>query len=337
MRRLALAWLLTLGACTTPVFPCTSDAECANDGTVGTCVLPPGYCAFENHDCPSGWAYSEGAPDDLAGRCVEFGDATEGSSSGALATGTSRGTSSGAPQGSSTSSGDDPSASSTSTGASCLEGLPCTPEDACATNGVCTLGVCEPTEFVQCDTPRGACFGSEGSCSDGACVYPPLLADTPCDDGDACTLEDVCDGAGSCAPGPQCPQQGPCTTNACEDGACVLTPVPDGTSCGNDSADRCCGGACVDISTDTAHCGGCNTACAAGLECEPVTETSSCELTPANTSGRCRCQTSNAQCPLGQLCRTVPPFTDRCVTAGDDNCQGDAFFQSSCPSFCGYE
>lgn len=115
------------------------------------------------------------------------------------------------------------------------------------------------------------------------------------------------------------------------------TPIADGNSCGPNAADRCCGGVCVDISTDTNHCGGCGTSCADGLECESVDTTNTCELAPANTSGRCRCQAANAQCPLGQLCRTVAPYTNRCVPAGNANCTSAFVGQSSCPSFCAYE
>jgi hypothetical protein len=94
---------------------------------------------------------------------------------------------------------------------------------------------------------------------------------------------------------------------------------------------------CVDISTDTAHCGGCNSACADGLECEPVSATSTCELAPAATSGRCRCEGLNTQCPLGQLCRTYEPYTNRCVPPADENCHGIRVGQNSCPSYCAYE
>jgi hypothetical protein len=120
-------------------------------------------------------------------------------------------------------------------------------------------------------------------------------------------------------------------------GACVLQPVAEGTSCGDQAAARCCQGVCVDISSDTAHCGGCNTPCAMGLDCESISETSTCEFAPEATSGRCRCEFSNAQCPLGQLCRTVEPYVDRCVPPDSSNCDGVRFGIDYCPSYCGYE
>ena len=37
------------------------------------------------------------------------------------------------------------------------------------------------------------------SCVEGSCVETDLVADTVCDDGDATTVNDVCDGQGSCS------------------------------------------------------------------------------------------------------------------------------------------
>jgi hypothetical protein len=74
-----------------------------------------------------------------------------------------------------------------------------------------------------------------------------------------------------------------------------------------------------------------------GLDCESISETSTCEFAPEATSGRCRCEFSNAQCPLGQLCRTVEPYVDRCVPPESSNCDGVRFGIDFCPSYCGYE
>ncbi|MBL90445.1 MAG: hypothetical protein CMH56_01345 [Myxococcales bacterium] len=51
--------------------------------------------------------------------------------------------------------------------------------------------VTDPCEGVTCQEPPNPCFGSQGWCENGACLYPPRN-DLMCDDGNACTRDDVC-------------------------------------------------------------------------------------------------------------------------------------------------
>lgn len=75
---------------------------------------------------------------------------------------------------------------------------------------------------------------------------------TPCDDGDPCTLEDLCAG-GICVGGEYdlCEDEGPCRTGECVTGeGCVFTDESEGTACDLDgdacSPEACDGlGACV--------------------------------------------------------------------------------------------
>jgi hypothetical protein len=116
-------------------------------------------------------------------------------------------------------------------------------------------------------------------------------------------------------------------------GPCV--GKPDGASCGPNESDRCCGEACVDISSDAAHCGGCNTPCGIGL-CESVHATDvDCPLAPVDTSGRCNC-TQNADCPLNQVCQTTAPYANRCSPDSAANCDGVFVDNGSCPNYCAY-
>ncbi len=58
-------------------------------------------------------------------------------------------------------------------------------------------GLCnpDPCEGVVCETPpNDQCYEATGVCVGGACEYTPLAQGSPCDDGDACTLDDQCDG-----------------------------------------------------------------------------------------------------------------------------------------------
>lgn len=96
---------------------------------------------------------------------------------------------------------------------------------------------------------RGACDEATGSC-----VLEPLAAGTSCDDGDRCTSEDVCDGAGSCAGvaidcgGAFGPCAGECDPAS---GECVDLAYPDCTACGEGSV--CVAGECAAPDTSIEH------------------------------------------------------------------------------------
>lgn len=188
-----------------------------------------------------------------------------------------------------------------------------------------------------CDMPPGPCFEATGSCVDGACSYAPLPMDTACSDDDLCTEGDVCDGTGTCVAGPECPNADPCADVICDDAlGCVATMKTDGSSCGPLAADRCCGGVCVDVSSDANHCGGCGYACSGGQSCESVAASNQCSLNPADTTGRCTCD-STSRCPVGQICRTQTPHAWRCTPEGGGDCPGTTFVDVSfCPNYCRY-
>ena len=46
--------------------------------------------------------------------------------------------------------------------------------------------------------PAGGCYQSTGTCSNGTCQYAYKAAGASCNDGNACTTGDYCDGAGHC-------------------------------------------------------------------------------------------------------------------------------------------
>ena len=322
--------VLALAGCAPSVYHCQDDGQCESGDRSGLCV--DGHCAFESQQCPSGWAYAELAPPELANTCVpetattQDEDLTSGDDSDADAIADTSSGSVGA------------STSGEPTGGACDPSSPCTPDDPCAVAGHCDAdGLCIVTQWVACDDPPGPCHIAPGTCtSSGACEYPLAQAGLDCDDGDPCTAGGTCDGAGQCSPGEACPTPNPCEVGVCTDAGCSFEPLPNGTSCGDAASKRCCEGNCVDISQDVAHCGGCNTACAPGLTCESVAATSTCDSSPAQTSGRCRCQFSNAQCPNGQICRTVTPFTDRCTPPDPSACDGSFVYLATCPNYCSY-
>jgi hypothetical protein len=59
------------------------------------------------------------------------------------------------------------------------------------------------------------------TCTAGSCSYSNYPLDTPCNDGDTGTRNDLCDGAGACAGTPY----------SCTAGQCEASSVPNGTDC----------------------------------------------------------------------------------------------------------
>ncbi len=227
-------------------------------------------------------------------------------------------------------------------------------------SGICLQGACVGcADDADCDDGN-AC--TTATCVNQTCTYANNT--NTCNDGNACTYSDhcaggvcagtaitcssnacvtrTCNGTATCAQtfhnGASCADDGnACTNDVCNaSGTCTHPTRANGSSCGSNSANRCCGGSCVNISTNESHCGGCNTACSSGLTCETVANTTSCSPHPANTSGRCRCNGSNAQCPRSQVCRTVTPFNNRCAPSSASNCASVFVDVSSCPNYCRY-
>lgn len=122
-------------------------------------------------------------------------------------------------------------------GATCDDGSLCTDDDACNTAGAC-IGV-----PVVCEDDGGAC-GANRSCDGGTgqCVahYPGNT--TSCNDDDACTVDDRCDGSGDClGVARDCSDEHACTSDSCESGECVHEVM--GGSCLIDGACKGAGAA----------------------------------------------------------------------------------------------
>ncbi|MFT7580187.1 MAG: MYXO-CTERM domain-containing protein [Myxococcota bacterium] len=163
-------------------------------------------------------------------------------------------------------------------------------DTACDDGNECTLG-------DECDD-SGQCAGIGMVCDDGnlctsdscdltlGCAFEPVMAGQSCNDDNACTFVDLCDGNGGCAgTALTCQDTSPCTEDSCAPATgCVFNELPAGTPC-NDSnacttsdvcAGRDCGGevvvcddqdACTDDSCDPAV--GCATAQAVdGTPCD---------------------------------------------------------------------
>ena len=189
-----------------------------------------------------------------------------------------------------------------------------------------------------------------GTCdpSTGLCSTPAAPADTPCDDGDACTTRDAC-AAGVCvgASPVVCPAAGPCHESArCDPatGACVAPPLGDDTPCDDADActrtDRCQAGTCV--GGEPVTCPAADTCHVAGA-CDPATGTCSTpaapDATPCDDGDACTRQdgcvagvcegADRVTCPAADACHvagTCDPATGTCATpaVADDTPCNDA-------------
>lgn len=140
-----------------------------------------------------------------------------------------------------------------------------------------------------------------------------------CDDGDLCTINDVC-GSGLCNAQPKdCASGDSCKTGTCNpaDGTCMVENKPDGTVC-DAHPNRCCSGTCVDLSSDTNNCGSCGIACATG-RCDDL----------GNGRAACFCNGLNANCKSGTVCYDpdgtgTHPDADHCDCDSNSDCGSGA-------------
>ncbi len=228
------------------------------------------------------------------------------------------------------------------------EGMACDDGDACTLGDRCVAGVCTGDVATSCDD-QNPC--TDDSCDpQTGCVHSANTA--PCDDGNLCTLNDVC-AAGMCQGGPAlfCNDDNPCTDDGClPDTGCVATPnaapCDDADFC--TQGDVCTNGACqpgpvIDCSDNTPCT---DDSCDPGLGCvhtanaAPCDDGNPCTLEDVCTAGSCQggslklCADENPctddSCDPDQGCLHVPnqvPCDD-----GDLCTQGDTCAAGTCLS-----
>ncbi|TNF26105.1 MAG: hypothetical protein EP329_21795 [Deltaproteobacteria bacterium] len=188
--------------------------------------------------------------------------------------------------------------------ATCDDDDPCTVEDHCL-GGKCTGGArdCDdddPCTRDRCDAETGACVhephpdgceadpceasGDAASCDDHnpctadycqpwvGCVHTPLVA--KCDDGDACTTDDVCvDGLCVGAAPRDCDDADICTVDVCKaDGGCSHTAI--GSLCRDDNP-------CTDEACDPVR------GCVFPFNTAPCDDHDACTAADTCTQGAC--------------------------------------------------
>ena len=184
-----------------------------------------------------------------------------------------------------------------------VDGGDCTDANLCTIGDSCAGGLCIPGAAVVCDDQN---FCTDDSCEpDLGCVHASNSA--PCDDGDVCTVQDVCAG-GVCQAGDimPCSDDNVCTGDSCDPkSGCSYVPLAgdcdDGDTC--TTLDSCADGQCV---------GG------PALDCDDdvVCTDDSCDADVG-----CVHSNNNAACDDGSLC-TEGDFCQNgaCVPGGAKDC-----------------
>ena len=188
-----------------------------------------------------------------------------------------------------------------------------------------------------CATARREIYGATNTCVTGAACTGPVVdasgrrectfffaaAGSPCNDGNACTANDVCDGAGHCVG-----QKVSCAGNACTTGICdpatggcryedVTCSAPDACHTVG-SCDP--GSGCVYVEKD---CSALDGPCSVGV-CDR--DTGNCRAVPAHTGQSCdgddpcsRATTCQPDGTCGGGEPVVCPASDACHAAGTCN------------------
>lgn len=196
------------------------------------------------------------------------------------------------------------------------EGTGCDDGNACTQSDTCASGVCIGGNPVTCPVTDPCSSGGSCNPADGTCSAVKKADGETCDDGNRCTLNDVCQtgqcvagAAATCAPIDGCHEAGSCdpATGVCSVGSVRTdgTPCSDGNGCTQN--DACQSGACV---------GGPTKVCAPIDQCH---DTGFCEpatgacVDPAKANGSV-CNDGN-QCTIGDACQD-----GTCVSGASRTC-----------------
>ncbi|MEY3013489.1 MAG: hypothetical protein RIT45_2224, partial [Pseudomonadota bacterium] len=230
-------------------------------------------------------------------------------------------------------------------GTACDDGQFCTVDETCDGKGACSGG-----QPKVCDDGGNACLLATCDPVQGTCVTEPGPKDVPCNDGDFCTLSDLCDGAGKCVGS----EPKSCAGDACNDGTCIpktgdcgLAPKSKGVACndGNactktdtcDGAGKCAGGnptACIGDACNDGVCAPDTGACGKQpkKDTTPCNDGNACTSGDACFTGVCKGGSYVCDCKLAADCDDKNACTtDACVNVGGKlTCQNTAKSGAAC-------
>ena len=169
-------------------------------------------------------------------------------------------------------------------GGSCDDGQFCTVGD------VCNNGTCAGPSLRNCSDLDGPC--TNGVCNEGAdaCQPQPINDGGGCNDGQFCTVGDVCNNGTCAGPAPRdCSEfDGTCTSGVCNEGAdaCQAAAANQGGTCDDGQfctvGDACSNGMCA--GPTPRDCSAQTTACTTGVCNEGA---NACQSQAANEDGAC--------------------------------------------------
>ena len=201
----------------------------------------------------------------------------------------------------------------------CDDGIICTVDTCDSETGLCEHvldgghceldGACVAAGDLSPENPCLACQPDKAETA-----YTLRDSGSPCDDLDVCTLNDACDGSGSCSGGQEavCDDGLACTTDSCvsdDDTGCVSTLSGGNCLIDIDGVATCYG------SGETSVEGGC-------LSCSPVFSTDSWSAAPcfdgltcttdtcSSETGLCENQLAEDKCLIGDTCHSAGDTTD---------------------------
>ncbi|HVY24897.1 MAG TPA: S8 family serine peptidase [Polyangiaceae bacterium] len=243
-----------------------------------------------------------------------------------------------------------------SNGATCDDGNACTRTDTCQ------AGACQGASPVVCAAVDECHQAGVCDTATGACSNPAKVNGSPCDDGDACSQTDTCQG-GTCTgknpvicPAPdQCHDAGSCDGAS---GVCSNPAKPNGSACNDGNtctrSDSCQAGVCVGsspvvcVASDQCHDAGvCDTltgACsnpqkADGAACD---DGDGCTQTDSCTAGACsgtnpvvctaldQCHVAGSCDQTSGVCSNPSVGDGTACSDGDDCTAGDACENGVC-------
>lgn len=206
-----------------------------------------------------------------------------------------------------------------------FEGEVCDDGDACTEADRCVAGTCAG-DSLDCDDGNDC---TADACSEGGVCTREVLVDAVCDDGDACTISDMCNEDGTCGGSERsCDDGNECTIDICDEFAgCVYVPnlnpcctgtvsiCDDGDPCTTDLCDPATGGCeyvsntavCDDSNACTENdqcnegvCGGADVACPSPGPCQAAfcDDEDGCGLTPLD-GVRC---SDGIDCTVDDVC-----------------------------------
>ncbi len=241
------------------------------------------------------------------------------------------------------------------------DGTPCDDGDACTLDDQCSDGLCVPHGQETCDDDDPC---TDDTCDPhSGCEHTPNTA--PCNDGEVCTVGDVCT-QGVCVgtPTSEC-WSGPCCeahdAPGCDDTAiaqCVCAQAPGCCALGNAWTQDC-----VDLIA-TAQCGACTAPTCPDGTCQPSEDCASCPsdcgFCPGCGDGTCGPEEDCLSCAVdcgscgqgvcgdgvcsdGESCQSCEADCGACsgATCGDGTCDLSESCQSceadcgACPAGCG--